>query len=90
MDTPLYHAVINTSGGVLESFLLKAYKETIAEDSRNIDLITPQSLTKAPMGLIWNAQPTKALALPNSRPFILHLDFFVLALARARLAGCVA
>ena len=60
VDTPLYHAVINTSGGVLESFLLKAYKETIAEDSRNIDLITPQSLTKAPMGLIWNAQPTWA------------------------------
>ena len=60
VDTPLYHAVINTSGGVLESFLLKAYKETIAQDSRNIDLITPQSLTKAPMGLIWNAQPTWA------------------------------
>ena len=35
-------------------------KETIAADSRNIDLITPQSLTKAPMGLIWNAQPTWA------------------------------
>ena len=60
VETPLYRAVINTAGGVLESFVLKAYKETIADDSRNIDLITPQSLTKAPMGLIWNAQPTWA------------------------------
>jgi len=60
VDTPLYHAVINTSGGVLESFMLKTYKETIAPDSKNIDLVTPQSLTKAPMGLIWNTQPTWA------------------------------
>jgi YidC/Oxa1 family membrane protein insertase len=60
VDTHLYRAVINTAGGVLESFVLKAYKETIAEDSKNIDLITPRSLTKAPLGLIWNAQPTWA------------------------------
>lgn len=60
VDTPLYHAVINGAGGVLESFVLKAYKETIAQDSKNIDLVTQQSLTKAPMGLIWNAQPTWA------------------------------
>jgi YidC/Oxa1 family membrane protein insertase len=52
VDTPLYRAVINTSGGVLESFELKNYKETIAPDSKNIDLITPLSVTKAPMGLI--------------------------------------
>jgi YidC/Oxa1 family membrane protein insertase len=60
VDTPLYRAVINTSGGVLESFVLKAFKETIAADSANIDLVTSQSLTKAPLGLIWNAQPTWA------------------------------
>jgi len=60
VDTPLYHAVINTSGGVLESFVLKAFTETIEQDSKNIDLVTPQSLTKAPMGLIWNSLPTWA------------------------------
>lgn len=60
VDTPLYHAVINSSGGVLESFVLKEYKETIAPDSRNIDLVTPQSVTKAPLGLIWNTQPSWA------------------------------
>ena len=60
IETPLYHAVINSAGGVLESFVLKAYKETIAKDSKNIDLVTAQSVTKAPMGLIWNAQPTWA------------------------------
>jgi YidC/Oxa1 family membrane protein insertase len=60
VDTPLYRAVINTGGGVLESFVLKNYKETISKDSKNIDLVTQQSVTKAPLGLIWNAQPTWA------------------------------
>ena len=40
VNTPLYHAVINTSGGILESFTLKAYKETIDPLSSNIDLVT--------------------------------------------------
>ncbi|MDY0275208.1 MAG: membrane protein insertase YidC [Desulfomicrobium sp.] len=60
IDTPLYHAIINTTGGVLESFVLKNYKETIEPDSKNIDLITSQAQTKAPLGLIWNAMPTWA------------------------------
>lgn len=60
INTPQYTAVINTAGGVLESFVLKDYKETIDQDSKNIDLVTPQSVTKAPMGLIWNAQPAWA------------------------------
>jgi len=58
IDTPLYHAVLNTAGGVLESFVLKAYRETIDPTSPNVDLVTPQSVLKAPMGLIWNTQPT--------------------------------
>lgn len=58
VDTPLYRAVINTHGGVLESFALKNYKTSIAPDAENIDLVTRQSMTKAPLGLIWNAQPT--------------------------------
>jgi YidC/Oxa1 family membrane protein insertase len=60
VDTPLYHAVLNSAGGVLESFVLSDYRETIAPDSRNIDLVTAQSVTKAPLGLIWNSQPTWA------------------------------
>ena len=60
VETPLYHAVLNTAGGVLESFVLKNYRETIAPDSSNIDLVTASSVTKAPMGLIWNSQPTWA------------------------------
>ena len=60
VDTPLYHAVINTSGGVLESFVLKKYKDSIAEGSKNIDLVSAQSVAKAPMGLIWNSLPTWA------------------------------
>ena len=60
IETPLYRAVINTSGGVLESFELKEYKETIDPGAKNIDLVTAQSVTKAPMGLIWNSMPTWA------------------------------
>lgn len=60
VDTPLYHAVINTAGGILERFVLKGYKETIDPQSPNIDLVTEQSVRKAPLGLIWNALPTWA------------------------------
>lgn len=60
IETPLYRAVLNTAGGVLESFELKSFKETIEPDSQNIDLVTPQSVTKAPLGLIWNTVPTWA------------------------------
>ncbi|NLY40633.1 MAG: membrane protein insertase YidC [Desulfovibrionales bacterium] len=60
IDTPLYAATINSAGGILQSFVLKNYKESIAPDARNIDLVTAQSVSKAPLGLIWNAVPTWA------------------------------
>ncbi|GAB1411176.1 membrane protein insertase YidC [Desulfovibrionales bacterium] len=58
IDTPLYTAVVNSAGGILESFVLKNYKENITPDAKNIDLVTAQSVAKAPFGLIWNAVPT--------------------------------
>lgn len=58
VDTPRYRAVLNTAGGVLESFTLKGYATTIAPDAPAIDLVSPQSLAKAPLGLLWNAAPT--------------------------------
>lgn len=57
VDTPLYKAVFNTDGGILEHFVLKKYTETIAKDSPHIDLITPASLHRAPLGIIWNRIP---------------------------------
>ncbi|MCF8040204.1 MAG: membrane protein insertase YidC [Desulfohalobiaceae bacterium] len=58
VDTPLYQAVINTRGGILEHFLLKKYDETIEEDSPPVDLVSPESRAKAPMGLLLNLKPT--------------------------------
>ncbi|WP_462324397.1 membrane protein insertase YidC [Desulfoplanes sp.] len=57
VDTPLYRVVLNTDGGILEHFVLKKYRETIAKDSPNIDLVTPASLNRAPLGISWNRTP---------------------------------
>ncbi len=57
VNTPLYKAVLNTDGGVLEHFLLKKYTQTIAQDAPCIDLITPEALKRAPLGLSWNRTP---------------------------------
>ena len=56
--TPLYTAEINATGGVLESFALAKYHETIEPDSPNINLISANARAKAPLGLLWNGQPT--------------------------------
>ncbi|MFN2342335.1 MAG: membrane protein insertase YidC, partial [Desulfonatronovibrio sp.] len=58
VETPLYRATFNSSGGVLEHFVLKKFKQTIAPDASSIDLITPRSLAKGPMGISWNRIPT--------------------------------
>jgi YidC/Oxa1 family membrane protein insertase len=58
VDTPLYRAEINTRGGILEHFVLKKYRETIKKDAPRVDLISPKALDKAPMGILWNRQPT--------------------------------
>lgn len=57
VETPLYKGVLNTTGGVLEHFVLKKYRESIAADSPNIDLIPPQALVRAPLGISWNMLP---------------------------------
>ncbi|MHC1790004.1 membrane protein insertase YidC [Solidesulfovibrio sp.] len=58
VDTPLYIAVINTTGGVLERFSLKNYHQTIAADSPLVDLISAKAQNKAPLGIILNGSPT--------------------------------
>jgi YidC/Oxa1 family membrane protein insertase len=52
VDTPLYTAVFNSQGGILEKFILKNYKDTIEADSLNVDLIGKKAFSKGPMGLI--------------------------------------
>ncbi|MFP4391276.1 MAG: membrane protein insertase YidC [Desulfohalobiaceae bacterium] len=58
IDTPLYKAVFSAQGGVLESFLLKEYKESIKSGSRPIELVTSGVLAHAPLGLILSGQKT--------------------------------
>ncbi|KHK03374.1 membrane protein insertase YidC [Desulfovibrio sp. TomC] len=58
VDTPLYTAVFNTAGGVLEQFALKNYRETIKPDSPLVDLINDKARAKAPLGIILNGSPT--------------------------------
>ncbi|NDV20735.1 membrane protein insertase YidC [Pseudodesulfovibrio sp. JC047] len=52
VDTPLYTAVFNSQGGILEQFILKNYKDTIEPDSPNVDLIGRKAFAKGPLGLI--------------------------------------
>jgi len=57
VETPLYKAVFNSQGGIVEHFWLKNYSETVKNDEP-IDLITEKSLKKAPLGLIWDYKAT--------------------------------
>ncbi len=58
VNTPLYRAVFNSKGGVVQHFVLKKYKQSIKSNSKDVDLITSQALSKGPMGLIWERKPT--------------------------------
>ncbi len=58
IDTPLYTARLYADGGVLQHFVLKHYKTSIKPGAASIDLVSPQALDKAPLGLIWNGAPT--------------------------------
>ncbi|ACS79130.1 membrane protein insertase YidC [Maridesulfovibrio salexigens] len=60
VETPLYSAVINSQGGLLESFKLKKFKATIDADSPDVDMVGTNALDKAPMGLILNGIATWA------------------------------
>ncbi|WP_432735434.1 membrane protein insertase YidC [Maridesulfovibrio sp. FT414] len=60
IDTPLYSAVINSQGGLLENFKLKKFKQTIEAGSPDVDMVGTNALNKAPMGLILNGIPTWA------------------------------
>ena len=58
IETPLYKAILNSQGGILEHFILKKYKQSIKPKAPNIDLITPKALPKGPLGIVWNKIPT--------------------------------
>ena len=58
VETPLYTAEFNATGGVLSQFSLKNYRQTIGNGSPLVDLVNAKSQSKAPLGLILNGSPT--------------------------------
>ncbi len=58
IDTPLYKAVLNSQGGIIETFELKKYKKSISPHSPDIQLVNKSALSKGPLGIIWNYNPT--------------------------------
>ncbi|TVR00297.1 MAG: membrane protein insertase YidC [Desulfovibrionales bacterium] len=55
---PLFEAVFNSEGGVLEQFKLLQFRETIEPGSPFVDLVGSPEPRKRPLGLLWNDQPT--------------------------------
>lgn len=62
VTTPLYTATLNSKGGLLTHFKLARYKETVDEDSPAKDLVTPAALSKTPLGILVNGEPSWAEA----------------------------
>ncbi|SNS06949.1 YidC/Oxa1 family membrane protein insertase [Humidesulfovibrio mexicanus] len=52
VKTPLFTARFNTQGGVLESFVLAKYRETVEPGSANIDIVGQAARNKAALGLM--------------------------------------
>ncbi|MDP2849378.1 MAG: membrane protein insertase YidC [Humidesulfovibrio sp.] len=52
VKTPLYTARFNTQGGVLESFVLNNFRETIRKDAPHIDIVGKAASDKAALGLV--------------------------------------
>jgi YidC/Oxa1 family membrane protein insertase len=51
VDTPIYKAVFTTRGGTLRSFQLKHFKNTLKNDSTNIELVNVRPATQLPLSL---------------------------------------
>ncbi|OPY07878.1 MAG: Membrane protein insertase YidC [Syntrophus sp. PtaB.Bin001] len=51
VDSPLYHAVFTTKGGALKSFTLKKYHETLAANSKLIELVNVEKTMPYPLAL---------------------------------------
>jgi YidC/Oxa1 family membrane protein insertase len=58
VQTPLYTAVFNSSGAVLDRFELKNFRQTIDPQSPPVDLVGDGAGAKAPLGLLINGTPT--------------------------------
>ncbi len=57
IDTPLYKAVLSSAGGVLTSFQLHQYQQSIEPGSPDVDLIGPAQV-KGPLGVMVDRKAT--------------------------------
>ncbi len=57
IETPLYTALINSSGAVLNSFKLKNYSAELGTNVP-VELISEQASLVSPMGILYNGRPT--------------------------------
>ncbi len=58
VNTPLYEAVFYSGGGVLRSFKLKNYAQSQEADSARVNLVSPEAMVTAPLGITVNAKPS--------------------------------
>ncbi len=56
--TPLYTAVLHSQGGVIKSFMLNGYKQTIAKDSPAVDMVGEAAANLGAMGLMLDGKRT--------------------------------
>jgi len=66
VDTPLYHAVFTTKGGALKSFALKKYHETLAVNSKPIEMVDVKEGMPYPL----------SLSFPSSSVDVSPMSFF--------------
>ena len=65
IDALLYSAVISENGGLIKSFRLKKYRETIDEDSEIKELVTSDSNMMHPLNFFWGADPGQSEQAPR-------------------------
>lgn len=57
VTTSLYSAVVTESGGMVKSFRLKHYREALAKDSGNKELLLPKGGDSLPLNFSWGVEP---------------------------------
>ncbi|NOX25015.1 MAG: membrane protein insertase YidC [Deltaproteobacteria bacterium] len=63
VETSLYTAVFSENGGVVKSFKLKKYKETLKPDSLPVELIHTKDILEQPLNFAWGSNAITSVPL---------------------------
>ncbi|MDR2077151.1 MAG: membrane protein insertase YidC [Desulfovibrio sp.] len=74
VETPLYTAVFQSNGGVLQSFVLKRYRESLDQDSSSLDMISRPAADGSPLGVLIDGLPSWSRAVWTSEDGDLLLE----------------